>query len=249
MTKAKTSDRRHKLRVAQLTESRTDSCSKAAVILARTHESADALLKAFELAQDERGTPRGMSTDEEQDLLRAMLVMAAAGLDAMLKQLIRDAMPTLVRANPAVREGLEKFVTRRIGGDDDDGLEPKSAAKFLGRILTAESQQAQVIEEYIRSLTGSSLQSAPELAKTTAALGLAKTKVAVERFKEIFDIRNKIIHELDMNLAIERRKRNLRGREPMMKHTNALLDIGESILREVDDLLVASPESARVVMG
>jgi hypothetical protein len=39
---------------------------------------------------------RGMSTDEEQDLLRAMLVTAAPGLDAMTKQLIRDALPKVV---------------------------------------------------------------------------------------------------------------------------------------------------------
>jgi len=239
MAKPKTPERRHKLRVAQLHDPQADACSKAAVILARTHESADALLKAFELAQDGRGTPRGMSTDEEQDLLRAMLVMAAAGLDSMLKQLIRDAMPTLVRANAVVREGLEKFATRSIRGDADSP-EPLSGAKFLGRILAAESQQAQVIEEYIRDLTGASLQSAPELAKTAAALGLSKTKVVVERFKEIFDIRNKIIHELDMNLASDRRKRNLRGRESMMKHTNALLEIGESVLQEVGEQLASA---------
>jgi hypothetical protein len=232
----KTQARRHKLRVARLTETKTDACSKAVVILARTHESADALLKAFELAQQERGTPRGMSTDDEQDLLRAMLVMAAAGLDSILKQLIRDAMPALVRANSSVREGLEKFVTRSIRGDEDS-LEPLSGTKFLGRILAAESQQTQVIEEYIRDLTGTSLQSPSELAKTAAALGLSKTKVDITRFKEIFDIRNKIIHELDINLDGDRRKRNVRGREPMMKHTNALLEIGESMLQEVDEQL------------
>ncbi len=237
--------RRHKLRVAQLPQSKNEDCSKAAVILVRTHESADALLKAFELVQEEeRGTPRGMSTDDEQDLLRAMLVMAAAGLDSMLKQLIRDAMPTLVRVNPTVREGLEKFVTRSIRGDAE-GLEPLSGAKFLGRILAAESQQTQVIEEYIRDLTGASLQSAHELAKTAAALGLSKTKVEVARFKEIFDIRNRIIHELDMNLDSDRRKRNLRGRKPMMKHANALLEIGESMLQEVDEQLAIPPGYTR----
>ena len=95
MSKQKSPERRHKLRVAALPDPKTAACSKAAVILARTHESADALLKAFELAQQERGTPRGMSTDDEQDLLRAMLVMTAAGLDSMLKQLIRDALHNL----------------------------------------------------------------------------------------------------------------------------------------------------------
>ena len=179
-----------------------------------------------------------MTTDEEQDLLRAMLVMAAAGLDSMLKQLIRDAMPALVKAEPQVREGLEKFVARSVRGDADS-LEPLAGAKFLGRVLAAESQQAQVIEEYIRELTGASLQSAPELLRTVQALGLSKVKVDAGRFKAIFDVRNKIIHELDINLSTDRRKRNLRRREQKMKDTNALLEVGEQVLTEVEEILGA----------
>jgi len=199
MTKSKAVKRRHRLRSPGLTQPQTEACNKAAVILERRHDSADALLKAFELAHEKRGTRRGMTTDDEQDLLRAMLVMAAAGLDSMLKQLIRDAMSALVKVSPPVREGLEKFVTRSIRGDAES-LESLSGSKFLGRVLAAESPQTQVIEEYIRDLTGGSLQSAPELAKTTAALGLSRVKVDVHRFEEVFDIRNKIIHELDINL-------------------------------------------------
>jgi hypothetical protein len=235
--------RRHRLRVPQVTDPQSPACSKAAVILERTHYSADALLKAFELAQNQRGKPRGMTTDDEQDLLRAMLVMAAAGLDSMLKQLIRDAMPALVKASSAVREGLEKFVTRSIRGDADVG-EPLSGAKFLARVLAAESQQRQVIEEYIRELTGASLQSASELAKAGQALGVTSVKVDVPAFKAIFDVRNKIIHELDINLDGDRRKRNVRGRDPMMKDTNSLLDIGERILGAVDKQLVVQQRHA-----
>jgi len=235
--------RRHELRSPGLAEPKAAPCTKAAIILKVSHESADALLKAFELAQTQRGAPRGMTTDEEQDLLRAMLVMAAAGLDSMLKQLIRDSMSSLVKVNPQVRDGLEKFVARSIRGDADTP-EPLSGARFLGRVLTAESQQVQVIEEYIRDLTGVSLQSAPELMRTVQALGLSKTKVDAGRFKAIFAVRNEIIHELDINLDDERRRRNLRRREQMMKDTNALLEIGEQVLREVDEILSAVEQQA-----
>jgi DNA-binding transcriptional regulator GbsR (MarR family) len=110
---------------------------------------------------------------------------------------------------------------------------------FHHGLLAAESQQAQVIEEYIHELTGVSLQSAPELMRTVQALGLSRTKVEPARFKAIFSVRNQIIHELDINLDDERRRRNLRGRERMMKDANALLEIGEQILREVDEVLSA----------
>lgn len=236
MAEKKAPSRRHELRQPPSAEPKADVCKKAAVILERTHNSADALLKAFELAQEKRGAPRGTTPDDEQDLLRAMLVMAAAGLDSMLKQLIRDAMPQLVKSSLSVREGLEKFATRSIRGDGDS-TEPLSGAKFLGRVLVAEVPQSQVIEEYVRDLTGGSLQSPSELIRTVQALGLGGVNIDKGRFKEIFDVRNKIIHELDINLDGDRRKRNVRGREPMMKHTNALLEIGERILSDVDKQL------------
>lgn len=228
--------RKHKLRTPRLGEPTSDECGKAAVILERTHDSADALLKAYELAWASRGGPRGMSTDDEQDLLRVMLVMAASGLDSMLKQLIRDTLPSLVAVNERVRDGLEKFATRSIRGEVDvpDSL---GGTKFLARVLASAQPQRQVIEEYIRDLTGGSLQSAAELSRIAAALGLSETKVDHTILKPIFDIRNKIIHELDINLDGDRRKRNLRGRDAMMKATNRLLEVGEQILSEVDGVL------------
>jgi hypothetical protein len=234
-------DREFKLRRCA-NRGRSRPCEKAAVILERAHSSSEALLHAFEEAWIARGRPRGVTPDDEQDLLRAMLVMAAAGLDSTVKQLIRDALPALVERNPSVRDGLEKFASRNIRGDPE-GPEPSLVgARFLGRVLAAKSPQAQVIEEYIRDLTGTSLQSAEELAKAASALGLSKAKIDVARFKEIFGIRNKIIHELDINLDGDRRKRNERRREKMMEDTNALLEVGEKVLAEVDELLASKPE-------
>jgi hypothetical protein len=243
MPKTKTLSRRHELRQPPSAKPKADSCKKAAVILKRAHNSADALLKAFALAQKQRGASRGTTPDDEQDLLRAMLVMAAAGLDSMLKQLIRDAMPALVKSSDSVREGLEKFVTRSIRGDEATLVSP-SAAKFLGRVLAAEAPQAQVIEEYVRDLTGGSLQSASELARTVEALGLSSAIIDMKCCKEIFDVRNKIIHELDINLEGHRRKRNVRSLNQMIEHTNALLEIGEKVLAEVDEQLAVKQQHA-----
>ena len=145
-----------RLRTPQLTEPKAEQCAKAAVILERTHDSADALLKAYDLARTQRGKPRGISTDDEQDLLRAMLVMATAGLDSMLKQLIRDTLPDLVRYDDRVREGFEKFIARSLR----EGPESAAGVKFLARVLAAPSYQEQAIEEYIADLAGGSLQSA-----------------------------------------------------------------------------------------
>ena len=223
-----------------------EHCHKAAVILKSAHASATALLDAFKLTRERRGTegasPRGMTTHAEQDCLRAMLVMAAAGLDAMMKQIVRDALPALVASDDAVKEEFEKFISRRIRGEG--GLvEPASSRDFLARILAAPSHQSQAIEEYIQDLAGGSLQSPKELMRISQALGLRPlTKENQRKLRKIFDIRNDIIHELDINFAEPRRIRNMRRVSDMTAHANALLATGYNILTEVVSKLTAIQE-------
>jgi hypothetical protein len=227
--------RLHVLRAPGLTEPAAEQCTKAALILERTHNSASAILEALELVRAGRGRPRGVLTDNEQDLLRAMLVMAAAGLDSMLKQLIRDALPSLVRADDSVREELEKFIARSIRGEAE--IPESGSAKFLARVLASESPQAKVIEAYIQELTGGSLQSVAELSRVTAALGARGVAIDQRLLKPIFDVRNRIIHELDINLDGDRRRRHDRGIDDMKRSANVLLEIAENILRAVDERL------------
>ncbi len=167
-----------------------------------------------------------------------MVVMAAAGLDAMAKQLIRDSLPKLVEADPSVRQGLEKFISRQIR-DGSDGPELPSSRKFLARVLAAPAQQAEVIELYMQELTGGSLQSPDQLIRTASAIGVPPETFGVDlrTLKRIFGIRNKIIHELDMYLEGDRRKRNQRGKGDMISHANDLLKTAENLRDAVDKKL------------
>jgi hypothetical protein len=212
--------------------------AKARLILTHAHESADAFLDAFAGVRRLRGARSGTSTDEEQDLLRAMLVMAAAGLDSMAKQLIRDSLPDLIQCDPNVREGLETFVARQLRGDSEGGA-AASGNRFLARMLVSESQRDQLIEEYILHLTGTSLQSADELMRTATALGLEPGGVGIEKakLKPIFDVRNKIIHELDINFDHPNRNRESRSQPRLTEYTNNLLEVGEKILDAVQNTL------------
>jgi hypothetical protein len=237
------SARQHVLRESREIRSLASECEKGALILERTHDSADAILLAFELVRQQRGNPRGVLTDNEQDLLRAMLVMAAAGLDSMVKQLIRDALPRLARADDTVREELEKFIARSIRGDPALA-EPANASKFFARILAAGSTQAKVIEEYVRDLTGGSLQSTSELNRVTAALGVQGIHLDQIALRGIFDVRNKIIHELDINLSGDRRRRNDRGIEDMKRFATTLIETAELILEAVHGKLQTLPPDA-----
>ena len=217
----------------------------AELILKHAKKSVGALQKAFQIVREKRGAERGMTgaergmtTDEEQDLLRAMIVMAAAGLDAMVKRLIRDTLPVLVKIDDTVQEGLEVFLVRRIRGEAEapGGV---SGSKFLARILAATSHHDRLTEEYIQDLTGSSLQSGEELIRAAKALGLDPQHLNLKpaELKPIFEIRNKIIHELDIDLDATRRKRNLRAMDIMNSHADTLLAVGERFLKGVREKL------------
>jgi hypothetical protein len=167
----------------------------ARTILEYAHDTANSLLRSYVTVRDTRDATSGTSTDQEQDLLRAMLVMAAAGLDGMVKQLIRDTMLFLVSKDRSVRDGLEVFVARQIRGASD-APETSIGFKFLARLMSAPLAQEQAIEEYIRELTGGSLQSADELIRIGSAFGLKPEQIGINdkrAMQNVFDIRNMII--------------------------------------------------------
>lgn len=212
--------------------------SKAHLILKHAHESVHALRTALTGVRGQRSA-RGALTDEEQDLLRAMLVMATAGLDSMLKQLIRDALPDLVKADVEVAQGLQTFVARKLRGGVDESS-GALAHSFLARILTAELQQKQTIEEYISELTGESLQSTDQLMKAASSLGIGEIIPGSEltRLREIFGARNQIVHELDIDFSGARRNRRSRRMGLVTTQSNIILGLGQKILEKTTEKLL-----------
>ena len=75
--------------------------SDTLLIWEKARDAASSFLAAFTQSRRARGSPRGTSTDAEQDMLRAALVFAGAGLDAVVKQLLADAGEQLI--TPACR--------------------------------------------------------------------------------------------------------------------------------------------------
>lgn len=212
--------------------------AKPASIYEYTHTSASSLVTAFDHAKQKRGNVRGVLTDQEQDILRASLVMCCAGVDAALKQAIRDCFETLLDKNKLVREGFEKFIRKRISGEGDL-LEVASGMKFLARVLADKAPRTKLVEDYIRELTGDSLQSADEILRTAAALGLETKSLALDviRLKDIFQIRNKIIHELDLDLDAPNRKRKVRSQKDLLDNSDFMLSTLKKLLEAIDRAL------------
>jgi hypothetical protein len=74
---------------------------------------------------------RGRLTSPEEDLLRAAVVFTGAGLDATLKQLIRDTLPTLLETNDQAHEKFETFAADRLGSGETADYEDDRAASHV----------------------------------------------------------------------------------------------------------------------
>jgi hypothetical protein len=171
-----------------------------------------------------------------------MLVLVSGGLDSLLKHLIKRCVPILAKTNFEIKGIIEKFIEKRLKTDDE--LEDsKVSNKFLARVLFADSQQSQVINEFIQDLTSSSLQSQEEVFRAVNGLGLdpAKLNIKPPRLKEIFNIRNKIIHEFDIIFDVPGRNRVSRNRNDMIRCTNEILELSEMILVDVGKSLTTFP--------
>ncbi|MCK9461343.1 MAG: HEPN domain-containing protein [Proteobacteria bacterium] len=213
---------------------------KARLVFEYATEAKDAFLAQCDASRKARRESGGALTHPEQDLLRAMLVFACAGLDSLLKQLIRDSLQLLAAQDSKVQSELERFVARRIR-DDAVGVHDDRQTKdrkFIAHILIAPSPLQRIVEEYILHLTGESLQSPDELFKTLKALGVGE-EVKFDRgtLKQIFDARNEIIHEMDIQFETARsgsRKRRSRTIEDMRVQADHVLEVGKKVIEAIE---------------
>ena len=93
--------------------------ARASKVLGQARDSVAGFLNAFDTVRHARNA-KGNPTDEEQDLLRAALVFSAAGLDSVLKEVIKGAIRALAASDPDVQGELETFVQRQLRGDSDE---------------------------------------------------------------------------------------------------------------------------------
>jgi hypothetical protein len=166
--------------------------------LASAYDAVEAVLdnldKIRQLRKEEGGDIRGVLTNNEIDMLRAAVVFTGAGLDATLKQLIRDTLPRLLDVNQQSHDKFESFASTKLGtGEIAD-------TRVIARYLTSASPRERLIEDYIYELTGSSLQSADEVQKVAGALGIddKDLRKRIAGIKPMFVARNEISHELDL---------------------------------------------------
>lgn len=214
---------------------------RAKTVLRHAKASIKHFGEAFDTVRKNRKAS-GPPTAGEQDLIRASLVFSAAGLDSVAKELIRGSIKTLADNELAVQAGLEEFARRQLR-EDSDGLSQNEGAKFLAKILASTSPYNRLIESYIIYLTGNSLQSVDELFKTANALCIDNSFIGKkkDKLRESFEIRNKIIHELDVRFNVElgQKKRNSRQKADLEERAQLLLDTANQFITAVDKKIIS----------
>lgn len=216
-----------------------DFTLRAQEYLQLAHASATEALNAMHSLRQQRREAagqelRGQTSGQDQDLLRAMLVFACAGTDAAMKALIRDALPALADHDAGVEQMLTSFTERMLS--DGGAVSPKA----LARILSQKGDvRAGIIEAYIADLTGESLQSAEQLHKVCAAVGIddANLRQRVNDLRPVFAARNEIIHELDLTADQARRRRRHRAIGSMVQWASDALEVAQMIVNSTSESL------------
>lgn len=178
----------------------------------------------------------GAPTHEVQDLLRAMLVMAGATLDATLKKVVNDALPQAVSRSEDARKTAEDHINKQVLRVLDS-----QGGSRLATALLSDSPREVLTGYIIDDLTGGSLQSYEEVRRVASYLGIADYKPPAG-LKEALHARNQIIHEMDMLPPDSKsiRKRRPRKRADMCRLAKVLLDVASDFLHHTDGILKGS---------
>lgn len=210
----------------------SDCCYDAFRVLSATHSTCSSFLESFVQVRKDRNA-KGVPTDSEQDLLRATLVFACSGLDAMIKQLVADALPTVLDANDGENGAAKRFsdfVEKQILNDD------KFAAKLISTSITSHSTRDAVLKWFIRKLTADSLQSKDQVFQIASFFDIPTGAVTgnIKQLESAFRARNQIIHEMDIDLTPRNRNRTQRPHYDTVVLVNSIFEVTFSFLKETD---------------
>jgi hypothetical protein len=162
--------------------------------LEATHKSVSGLFTTLNDLRAAQDDPRGAISELHRDQARAAIVFTAAGIDACLRTLLRDALAALLKDGngPAHSAFTRHFMENRLKGDLTT---PTKKA-----IVDIDPRTA-LIDLYVQDLTGSSIQGWKDLARCRDALGITGGKLDdsdLRAHQDFFNARHEVVHELDL---------------------------------------------------
>ena len=179
---------------------------------------------------------RGRLKEPDTDLLRTMIAFAGAGLDAALKELIRSTVRDLIQINKACRDKFKEFVKAHLAAGAPLSVDRGRLVEIL---IDGRTPQEALFDAYERDLTGGSLQSVDKVNEVCGALGVNDPSLR-KRLHDggtldlMFNARNKIVHQLDLESGGERTARYM---QEAWKYTREALTVAQLIINDVGKAL------------
>jgi hypothetical protein len=211
-----------------------EKLERAVLLLRYGLDSVRSLYGLYSERTKRRGS--GAPTHRDQDLLRAMVVMAGAALDASLKQVCRDTYAAVLKVNSKALEKAKEHVRRYILERLNEG-----GGKVLAAALLSDQPQSELVNQIIENLVGQSLQSLEQISKVGQYFGLDNFPNKREKVKEALNVRNQIVHEMDAvpQSQIKRgeKKRRQRKKDDMVNHARVLLEVGVTMIKDLDKVI------------
>lgn len=177
--------------------------------------------------------------DSAQDLLRAMLLFACSGLDAVVKQLIEDSLSHVLEHDSGAQREFQKFVERRLkrtatNEDSERGGGGAFDAGLLAQLLVSFDPRSSLIANLKYHLSSDSLQSRDQLLKVAAHFAITREEIMKkpEQTKRAFDVRNQIVHEMDIDLDAGNQRRE-RTYPVMAQLCENIISMSSSFIDEV----------------
>jgi hypothetical protein len=180
---------------------------------------------------------RGRLKEGEVDLLRCAVVLAGAGLDAVLRRLATDALPALLASpskHPEAAREFRKHVSEQV--------RRKGAPKSWIEAILSDDPRPEMVRLYVEALTKSSLQNESDLKRLRDALGLRPTVVSDEKIaslKGFLVARNQVAHDLDLKRPGDetRGNRYTRTVPKVLEQCDDVVKLTATYVTAVSDLL------------
>ncbi|WP_437097305.1 hypothetical protein [Streptomyces sp. enrichment culture] len=162
--------------------------------LKATHKSVSGLFATLNELRAGQNELRGAISETHRDQARAAIVFTAAGIDACLRTLLRDSLPTLLStAGDAHGAFVAHFMANRLNGD---------MTKATKAAIVDIDPRSALIDLYVQDLTGSSIQGGADLIRCRNALGLKQESAlddqVLKAHQPFFNARHEVVHELDL---------------------------------------------------
>jgi len=197
-------------------------------ILERACEASESFLTAFGTVRKARKA-KGTATDHEQDLMRAALIFATAGLDSIVKQLVRDTLQVVISKNEGAHAQFVDYVHAKLKRSETQDL------RFLAGAIAANSPTKHMQHQLVRDLTAGSLQSKDQLLKVAAHFAIPANEISTDlvKLQRVFEARNQIAHEMDILLGQQNRGRRQRTSQQMKDYASVVLTTALSFYEAV----------------